>query len=73
MIRFWERETREARISGVKGFALFTLPCLPSPDREKGSATSQGPPWFCSEWDGDGAGAAPQHRAASLTRWGQIV
>lgn len=44
MIRFWERETREARISGVKGFALFTLPCLPSPDREKGSATSQGPP-----------------------------
>lgn len=44
MIRFWERETREARICGVKGFALFTLPCLPAPDHEKGSATSWGPP-----------------------------
>ena len=52
MIRFWEKETREARIFKVEGFVLFTLGCLPAQACEMGSATTRGlpPPRFCSEW-----------------------
>lgn len=44
MIRFWEKETREAKIFRVEGFGLFTLGRLPAQACETGSAAAQGPP-----------------------------
>lgn len=76
MIRFWEKETREARIFRVEGFGLFTLGCLPAQACETGSAAAQGPPQTpdsAASGIGDGAGAAPRHRSAFLARWGQIM
>lgn len=60
MIRFWEKETREARKLRVKRSGLFTLPSLPAPDW-KGIGRPSGDP--NPLWVGWGrAGAAPQHQ-----------
>jgi len=50
MIRFWEEETREARIFRAEGFGLFSLGHLPAQACEMRSATTWRPPQFCSEW-----------------------